>query len=718
MFRTYLFVVVFAIALMSLLNCSDPGDAPLKWTTIADIPVANKKFNLKEELTTGLVHKDSLKVVDPDISKLGDTLAFSQKSTNSTKLEVHEDTIKKQTHQVVIGPIPLTNTKSINDTVPLPIVAGDFSISEPLTVDNIYEVTFYDTVINVLSIKVDNVSSSGLTNVAIGIAGVDTQTISSLGANSSATVNLQLRKKTLGHTISLIVSGVSPNANAKKLVFAFSFNGLFASKCKVDDHIVKVDYIFNGDYDITDTIAMDYIDIAEGFFDYNLKNNTGLPITINVEHHHLWVSSYCEGNNFESINDLEQSKPLDSLKYRGNKINKSDVIPPKSSQSFATPDISADRLFTSWDPVRKKTVTSITYTVGSVTKGDVVTLSSTDSLSFTITCGNFKFKEFLGTVMEQYVRNGDVQKIAIKLPKPWNESMKDSLRGKVVFEKVNGNVHSITKMSERSFIDTLGVSFTAIPSNNDNIRDSTETKFLHVVNDSTYNRTVDITNVTNQFPDTVIIRTTIRIPKQTRMRVCNDLTTQDYDLYNKYIGQMTVQILTNYELNPRLDWEVVNQANLDLGGSKFEVVNAMRIIRKLENRRVLMNIKAKNNSNLNLHIYGIIAPKQLMDTLHSMSTNEFSNLIFTDGAAEKRGFVNFLGSQGVLIPQRDSTKATETELNNSQLETILYSDTCSWRWLARFEKQGRDALADTDYIYIQSKMRIEGTNSTDSLMIW
>jgi hypothetical protein len=718
--RKSLMIVALAAMLSLLFNCSNPVDEPLRWTSAVEIPITNQKFNLKEQLTQDkLVENDSMKIVDPDTTKPGDILRFVQQSFDTSNIEVHEDTIKKQAYQAVLGPIPLSNTKSILETISLPEIAGVFSTTIPLTLDSIYEVTFYDTIYNILSIKAENISSSVLTNVAIGIAGVDTQTITTLGANSSATIDLQVRGKTIGHSVNVMISGASPDASSKKLLLAFSLNGLLASKCKVNDRLVKINQTFYGTYDITDTVAMDYIDIADGYFSYIVNNKTGLKLNADIEHQHVWLTSYCEGNHLETVSDLQKSKSIDSMYYASNKKTAalSSVLP--NTSDTVSPPILGHRLFMLWDPVRKESFTSIKYTVTSLDpNGTTVTLSATDVLECTVFTTSFKFKEFLGTVMEPYVRNGDTQKVAIILPKPWNQSMKDSLRGKLVFAKVNGNVHSTTKISDRSFIDTLGVSFTAIPLNMNNVRDSSETKFLHVVNESTFNRTIDITNVTNQFPDTVIINTTVRIPKGTRMRVCNDLSTNDYETYNKYIGRMTVKIMTNYQLTPNLDWTVTDTVHLDLGSSKFPISKPFRFVKKLDNRRALVNLRIKNSSNLNMYLYSLIAPKDRIAALDSMSSNDFFRLLSSKDAAENAGFVNFLSTKGVYIPKRGLLDTSEIRLDNTQLDTILSSDTCSWRWATRFVPQGPDAMSDTDFVEIHSKLRVDGVNSTDSLTIW
>ncbi len=687
-----------------------------------EIPVTNEQFNLKKELIKNLVKNDpknnTLYISDPDTLKNGDTLDFVKTSHDTVKFKHSEDNIDTQTYHAVLGPFPLIVASKEADTFPLPAAAGNFSASLPFTLDKVYETTFYDTVSNVLSVNIDNLSSSELANVIIGITGVDTQTIAAIAANGSATVNLSVAGKSILQTVTFIFSGTAASAGPKQLGISFTLNGLVVSKCKVDDHLVSFSRVFNGTYDITDTIAMDYIDIGDGYFNYVINNHTDLNLQVNVEHQHLWQASYCKSKGVENVNDLYKiNSQNDTLHFSGDIIKKYPVN-RFTNNLISKPNISNGRLLTLWDPIRKNTYTGIKYSVVSLPKGDTITISATDSMSFTVYVTSFSFKEFLGTVMEPIERAGNTQKIAISLPKPFNQSMKDSLRGNLLFSKVNCCVQASTQMPERSFIDTMQISYDVSAQNAPNVRDTSASKFCHVKNDTTFKRTIDITNVTNQFPDTAIINTKVRIPKGTRMRVCNDLTDNNSELYHKYTGQMTVKILANYDLTPKLDWKVLNPATLDLGGHKFSVVGATRMIRKLENRRVMMNFKVINKSNLNMHIYGLIAPSNLIDTLDSLSTNEFSSLIFDSTAAEKRGFVNFLGSYGVLIPQRNTMKTSEVKLSNSQIETILSSDSCSWRWLAIFEKQGQDAMCDTDYVDIHSKLRFEGTNSTDSMMIW
>ncbi len=711
-------------ALMPLVFYCSYNDDPVRWENAAEVPVTNEKFNLKEQFDDLFDYTDTMRIVDPDSLKLGDTLLYKKTSHDTIDFEQSEDKIDTQTYHAVLGPFPLAGTASIKDTVAFAASAGNFSAILPVKVDKVYEATFYDTSVNILKIKVDNFSSSILANVSVGIAGVDTQTIPSIAANASATVNLNVAGKSITQTMSFVFSGNSLNAGPKQLGISFSLDGLLLSKCKIDDHLSNINMTFYGTYDITDTIAMDFIDIDAGNFEYRITNGTGFNIAAIVEHQHLWQQWYCEGNKVENLKDVQKFNASDSTNYAGyiTDNEEGNLIKSHNVKTFRHRTINGTRLFTLWNPLTKETYTVIKYVISSDSpKGDTLTISATDFFDFRVNVVNFKFKEFLGTVMEPYEREGDTQKVAITLPKPWNESMKDSLRGNLLFSKVNGNVHVKTEMPAGSYFDTMNVSFAVSVQNQSHIKDSTTTQYTNIKNGAKYDHTIDITKVTNQFPDTVIITTVVRVPVGTRLRVRNNLSAVDFTEYEKYIGKMTVNILMDYDLVPKLDWSVVKEVNLDLGGDKFPVLKPLRYIRKMENRKVTMNFEIRNNSNLNMFLYALIAPKKLIDTLDSLSTNEFVKMTSVKDSAEKRGFVNFLGTEGILIPHRLATvpSVSEVTLNNSQLETILSSDTCSWRWLAKLvRRDGADALTDTDYVDIQSKLRTDGTLSTDSLLIW
>lgn len=302
---------------------------------------------------------------------------------------------------------------------------------------------------------------------------------------------------------------------------------------------------------------------------------------------------------------------------------------------------------------------------------------------------------------------------------PWNNSVKDSLRGRFILKSVWGDMKVNTRMPEGAFIDTFLIDFIAYAPDSLAVQDTALTSFIHVNRDSTYYRSINMTNVVNTQSDSIAVAVRVHVPTGTRMRVVNDLKAGDPD-FSRYIGRMIINVLTSYRINAKLDWEVIDTVNMDLGSSRFKILEALRFFRKLDQKRGTFEMWLKNNSNLNLSLFALAAPDALLDTLDSLSINEVSDLISTTGRAEERGFVNVFGKGGIIVPPRNNqtVQYNSVLLDDRQLETILAADSVGFRWCLRFNPQSRDALHDTDWVDLRSRLGVEGINNTDSLLIW
>jgi hypothetical protein len=717
--RKTLAIVASAALFIVLYDCSNPVDEQLRWSSKTEVPVTNEKFSFMDEINN-IFDDDSgsVKIIDPDTTKKGDILKVINKQNRNIVVDISEDSIETQTSVAVIGPVPVSSNARFGDTVSLTAAVGAFSGTIPLTIPYVYDITFYDTATNDISVKVDNISESVFNNVAVGIAGVDTQLVASIAPGGSTTIKLGARGKRVVHTAQVYFAGNTGSAGVKSLGLTFSLNGMLIEKCKASDSLVHFSHTIKASYDITDTVALDYVDNKAGTFFYKVENQSRLGFKVTLAHEHIWLTSYCRKNNLEFVNQLGAIRSADSAdNFMGDVLLNTHgvTIPPSFNGEVARLNLASYRLFAVWDAARGEAVTSAVYTLETPPpKGDTIEFSAGDSLKFVLECGDLKFDEFLGTVMIPYTRDSDTEKVAIILPKPMNETMKDSLRNHVLLSLVNSDVICTTKTNDRAFIDTMIVSFNAFAKGYPAANDSSTVRFHHVSNDSIFKRTLNITNVANQYPDTVVIVSRVTIPTGTRMRACNSHEDADG------VGKMTITMGTRYDFLSSIDWKVQDTTYLDLGGSRFSVMEPLRFIKKLDNRQVTMHLKVRNNSNMHMRLYSLIAPRKLIDTLDSMSTNDFVKLAKSKDNSEKRGFVNFFGSTGVFLPPRKDTIPYENvvTLDHNQLETILNSDTCSWRWLAQLVPQPRDSLTDTDYVDIRSKLRIEGVNSVDSVLQW
>lgn len=726
-------IPVFLTALISIIffRCSNPVDEePLRWKTVTEVPLSSKAFVIADEFDN-LFDADSMDLLraskkynSQDLAKLepdttrGDTLEFSIYKTDSYEFEIKEEKLNDKTYTVSIGAVAISNAPELVQNINVTPQNGNFALSLPVTFQQVYQITFYDTVTNIMQVGIANMSDASINNFSLEIQDIGTQTVEYIAARQTAILQFPVSRKTINNQVLLSVTGKSEAVQPVQMQITTSVNGLYASKVKVDDHLVSLRREYVNPYELTDTLDIDYVDIKDGFFIYEVSNHTGIELRVRGIHEHLWKSSYAEINSYTRYDQLTNISHQDSIENHFGFITNGEVIaPPQHEQAFSQENISQSRLFAVWDDAIQKSVTRVRYLVstGNPT-GDTITISSSDNLIFTIR-SDFKYNKLSGTVVKPYSTTSDTEKVAIEMP--WGETSSDSLRGRFILQNVYSDVGFRTIASKNSYIDSVNFLLDIFIPDSPSCKSSASNQFTNVQNDSKHRCLVDITDIINQYPDTICMVSTMYVPRGSRIISVNDLQVSDPD-YSDYIGKMIIGIAADYRLNARLDWEVVKTVNMDLEGETFPVYEAFRYIRKLDQKNVDLELKIKNSSSLDMSLYALIAPQHLMDSLDSMAANQAFHLMINEGEAEKYGFVNFLGTEGLAIPSKskDSMYIDTIHWDQQQLETILSSDTCSWRWFLQIKEQDRNALHDTDYIHIDSWLHIEGINNTDSLIIW
>jgi hypothetical protein len=753
------------VAGISVFFCTNPVDEPpLKWRSKMEVPVTNDKFYLAQEMEKLFkdVKTEKINILragrDPvnygwDYDQfpetlfkdtvLGDTAVFSVLRLDTISYETHEDSMGSKLFHPTLGPITIANVDPIVDTVPIPVNPALFAISDNVPLPKIYEVHF-NANSPALQVTVTNLSTVPVTCTLV-VFGTITRSLGTIAAGDSQTASIPVAAQSVTGSLPLQAKGTATTVAGKRLAVSFGVNGLVADYARISKQLITFKKTFINDYKITDTVNIQHIDIADGYFVYSLRNHTDLNIGIRATHQHLWSSTYCVLKDIQTIGALggsgiDSSMFMGRLTGTGSASGKFDSISGitavyrHSTYNFTQKPLAAQRLFTQWDPNYYPATGSTSAKGASVSRviyevvpspldigSDTVTVSAGDSIVFEISAPLFKFSRFLGTVMEPYKRPGDTQTVAV--PFPWNKSSKDSLRGNFILKNVFGDIFFkpmlpvATADTFQPFIDSLKVNYTLYNPLDTSVNSSTAAMFTHLINDSLFRQRTSLTDIVNDWPDSMRMKVDIEVPAGTRLRAVTDLKMTDTD-YSKYIGRMMITAVTTVRMNAVLHWEVLDTANLDMGSGKFPVPEALRYFNKMENRIFSYNMSALNNTNVFMNVYALVAPYNLIRALDTMSVYETWQLIADTALAKQRGFVSFLGTEGVKIPPRGGTRANDIVLHEDQITTILGSDTCGWRWQARFLPKPADALHDTDYIDIRSWMRLEGDNNMDSLLIW
>ncbi|MFW5785527.1 MAG: hypothetical protein ACOCW1_05010 [Chitinispirillaceae bacterium] len=739
-------VVVSVVCMgLGLISCINPADKdPLEWRSAMEVPI-NHKLVLGEEMS-GLFPLDStMRILNvdstyySDSSQLaadtvtGNTVAFSVKQRESLDLQVSEKNFgdKRISHKV--GPIPLSGIPEVNQSIPL---AGDFPSNTPLAIPSqdiditdIYSIVFTDDS-DSLSITVTNSSNVGLSAFEIDIAGFGSGQVADLPAGESAEIPIAAAGNTLDVPVSVSVSATTTSAGSfdagSELQLAISLNGLTAGQVDIENTVLKdFEKDFRVAYELSDTVEMKYVDFKGGTFYYRVENYTDLDFKGVGYHQHLWATHYCSENNVRSREDLSLANPStdDSIEFFDGRIpaKRVDTIDVRAKQKSMTFEraVNVSRLFTEWSDSLDKSVSYMDYLVyPNVSTKRRISINQDDSLVFVIESKNIQFREFYGIVKKEVVRDNDTQYVPIDFP--WPDENKANMRGKFIFEDVEARIHVNPVLHKHTQIDTFVTEITMYDIKDPSVTAATTAKFVDIKNDTSYTHLLDITNVTNRFPDTIAVVSRSSLPVGTPMLVVNDMETSDPE-YFTHIGRTTIRTDAHYIMNANFDWAIADSFTMDLGTDTFAMFDQMRIVNKMKERRAEFNMIMWNNTNLYLRLHALVAPKNRMADLAALSIDDAYSMITRDDAADAAGFVNLLGSDGVYLPQRSLTDSVYNSivLEENQIDKLVSSDTCSWRWQIRFlQKQPHEALSDTDYVDIKSWFRVEGTNNSDSLMIW
>lgn len=767
------------VILVLTLFCSNPVK-DVAWRTSIDLPItANKKFLLgammdtlffnKQQVATtttydtikrtGLpnlidtVKDTTMKIINaypmldtikragkPDtIVTVADTVQFGFPTKDSASDTISQDSLADKYYSDVFGPIPLSGVPATAVSIPLSgAYASGAAVSAPavpIKLKWIYHVQFSDTV-QFLTVGVTNNSPANFSQVIITLGTLGTDTINTLQANTTATIEYNVRAMAIDSVVSVAMSFTPSNSGSfaagNNLAASLSFNNLYASKVTVlDSALASYQRMFTNEYNLTDTVDVSYIDISEGVFVYRVTNYTKLNLLLNVTHENLWFTSFCAQRNITTAAQLagQDSSPAN---YNG-RVAITSYATPDTTLEYSNNNISADRLFPEWDSTKQKSVTKVDYLVKFQisSAGTPITISSGDSLSFVIKTSFFKFKQMVGTSMDEYHRTGTPGNIPVQLP--WSKAVTDSLRNHFVLNKVYAKTLTRITIPQGALIDRVLIHHDIASSVDSAVKTSSDDTLLHVTRDSLFERTVDITNVVNNYPDSVKVNIALTIPVGTQIVAVNDLTNPTDSAYNKYIGRMVLHGNVNYNLVAPLCWTVVDTTIMDLGGTKVDLTGGsgvLNIFNDMTDRHASLNVKVTNSTNLYLRLFALVATADtnqvdsLTDTgyvnvkagTRYVNTNEFTDLIKNP----KPGFVNLLGG-GLLIPPRDSTYSNSIALGDSALEKITSAKEIGWRWQVRFLPQPAgvavpDALSNTDWIKLNSWIHVDGVNSINKLI--
>jgi hypothetical protein len=702
---------------------------------------------------------------DPDylITEIdkGDTVILSLRQRDSISYRVTQDSMKTKYFQPSLGPITigspdLYTPQTINDSAlkksdTLPLVSALVDTTFNLPFPGITLVAI-DPISPPCTVTVRNLSSTATVYNCTLTVFDSVRSFGTLGPGASATRTFPVVSNSgigvaFGNTIPIRVrqdsaSSVSPG---DQMAVRVNIVGLIASEVTASNHFITFSKPFINPYVLTDTLETHNIDILDGFFVYAIDNQSALPLQVDVHQLNLWQRDYCMTHvppleRYTDFVGLPPGDPDTVNRYMGRNVAHLTVGPYSATVDctlmHTNVNLSEDRLFgvyqylapgitndTGW-----QSTALVEYLVYPVAESGerTVNVKMTDQLTFTIKAPDFKFRQMLATVKIAYHRAGDTAKV--KVPFPFNEDSKDSLRGKLRLKQVVSDLFFSARLPDsgngqpdQAYIDTLKVGYTLFNPENPFTPPTTSfPTFTHVVNKKHFRDVTDITSIINDWPDSMYIAEQITVPVGTEVLAVNDLQNPRDSEYIKYkfMGRMNIAGITTQRTNIMLGWDVVDTAKLDLGVGTFKVSKDLKYFDRMEDVKASLTMRMLNRTNLYMRLYTLVAPGPRIRLLKNMSFDSVLTLARDSGLAHQHGYMCLLGQKGISIPARGARDTSFIELKPWQIDSMFKYDSCAWRWEANFLPMPADTLRDTDLVYIQSWVHMEGINNMDSLLTW
>lgn len=811
MIRRVCLVGVAAGALLALM-CSNPTESDTETVSLranVQVPLTNQRFNLATELNQVLRVEDSTnfvvsvqtgattydidsfpellvtRVVNVDSSYWAivdtgptpDTIPLNQLGVDSIDgqvvfVEIPErqidsfpvvvDSMEDKVFDVTLGPIPMADREF---SAGVPYAVGSPFTFPPTAVPlpGVSSVTF-NAASAPITITIENIGAAPVNNAQVSIQGLGTSGGTTVPANGSATTTIP----TAGGTISGNPQiGLTANTTGVgSLTLRFSLAGTLADQVSVVDSLIQIDTFFVNDYDLTDTVDIDYVDIADGNFTYSMHNGTGLQLYVKGVHEHLWKSQYCRDMNIADYASLSAQASLDSNNYFVGVLMQSFTpVMPGATQNFLTKNMADIRMFPRWDATQARSETYVRYEVRTpAPTGATINVSASDRVVFYIASGFMWGDALDGRMALDYVTDVDTQSVPIEYP--FDDDMIAAIRDGINFERVPIDISMTLRMPQVSEVDGRGpdlgmvvINYTLWDTANPSSGTVTGVDTIYNARANEVQRiTVDATALLNNLPNEISAVFSAKIPAGSPLYLVTDripygLTASSDSVF----ARMNVYVDAQYKADLRLAFQVVQPTTLDLGTNVFDMAGYVPAC-KMTDREGVLTMRITNNTNIHIHVKSLMAPEEQLLGFPDLDASYVGAQLAESGVTSG-GYVNLLTPNGFYVPARGVTYLNDIRLTEDQLSRLFvarqpdrmvykgdidslfdstgvflgldtamatddagnpklygqYETRAGWLWRLEFEQGAMDALHDTDWIDISSSVGVSGVASSDSL---
>jgi len=716
------FLLILALFFMgSLLQCTSPlGSDQTAWYVKYTLPLLKQKFYVSQLLTDSTIQYDS------DTLNQGDTLFFQLTDTFTNYYDEELFNLTDFSESASLGVITLQDLPvlevpfSIPDYVPfLGDLPGDFPMftSVYAEVSGIDYITF-DTASDSVILSLENRSAGiDFKNLDISITTdfdpplfLDTVPFIAAGSTVNVKIPMAGRKIGAGYTVTVeatLARGTHINPG-DELVFSIDFNGLKIREASAIDSLLDISHTEKVLVPVCeDSFNLAHIDIDYVHLPVTVKNGSQFEFSISARVENLWNADYCNLQSLDSLAEIEDG-PLDSIYYLGDALPEYTVAPGDNTPSVPPQHfqfiVDRARLFPVWDFYNQQSYAPVYVTLRVRHEGKKVVVNSETSAAISLTKPSLHFSRILGHYTKIAVTEGELTVIPV-LPPEFSEFLR-TVRGKLTLQKAEIDFGMEFLIPDSSVLSKVNYMCSLYDPSPGGISDTLRWHTDSVVKNREFSYNFEVGELINTFPDTLAYKVDYYFAPYEPVILCQGLLKSDGGFSYVHLPVKVRQNTVLYGI-----WGIEDTIRYVFESPITALPISGKQIEALKDKNLEFIFSFINHTNFSGRFFGLAASMEEKDALFALEEDEIGPQVLETEAGKK--FIPVLGPKGFILPARNDTSENSIILTRDNIEKLTESDSVFVRWELLLPPTTTDALRDSDYVFVDGKMVIEGAQSTN-----
>jgi hypothetical protein len=725
--------------LMLALQCSMPSDPEeTSWQAQVTVPIGVNEYTVGKQLQDAGFEGFEIEGVsdsaDPD-----DTLALSVRDSVTMELDRKLLDLDSTSLEKTIGPITIQNSTLVDAPMNLPFsgqlsagFSAPFSVTSAQTIKNVYYVLF-DSTCPLLPVTVKNTCvGQTMNSLTVWIADngvrVTEGVVTTLSPGQSVVVLMPIAGQSLDSSIVIGVAGTISSSGGtittnEGIDVRFLLDNMLVSSAAVLDSLLLLTQTYEQVFSLSDSFTIDYVDFDTCIINYRISSTTPISLKVTGEMLDLWGVSFCKEKGIGERSLIAQnttpSDSSDPVRYRGkilcDTLGKSGLLSQTDVFTFGPARFLASR-----DSLTGKSQGSFRFFPSVIASGKKVTLNKNDRFEADIRPVRFPFVTLKGTFQYAMSEMGDPA--PFKTSFPWKKSICDSLRRKLEFVSAKAPLQISLNVSDSTKIDSALLHISIVDPSSPNAPAVTSTITLQdVSNQNIQTANIDLTNLLNGFPDSLIVSCDATIPAGANLFLSNERDLQT----GAYRNNLKLGAKVNVSIRLPLDWKLKDTAKIVLEDSKFSIDSSLKDFDVMRDMEISLLLRIGNRTNFAGVLYAIAATDGSGAALLALREDQVGPEICNSNAG--RDFINLLGNSGLTIPEHrtittaagsDSASYAENTIimGPAMADRIIRAREMFIRWKLVLPQKENDALKNGDKVTIASSLLVKGTITAHTLI--